>query len=58
MRLQVTLRESDSKLRDHFKPIAKGDQAHEARRLMLLGLEADEKLRGNFRNVKKNNETG
>lgn len=39
MRVQVTLRESDTKLREHFEPIPKGDQSHEARRLMLIGLE-------------------
>ncbi|SFJ62574.1 hypothetical protein SAMN02799624_05231 [Paenibacillus sp. UNC496MF] len=59
MRLQVTLREADTKLREHFEPINKGDQAYEARRLLLLGLEIDkaQRLQGNNRDIEKNNGT-
>jgi hypothetical protein len=59
MRLQVTLRDIDTALKDHFGPIAKGDQSYEARRLLMLGLEADKAKNGlgNNRDIEKNNGT-
>jgi hypothetical protein len=38
MKLQIRLRESDKVLREYFEKIKPGDQAHEARRLMMIGL--------------------
>lgn len=42
-RIQVSIRQGDTLIRDHFKNIAEGDQAHEARRLIKKALEIEQK---------------
>jgi hypothetical protein len=55
-KLQVRLRDVDKALRGHFRDIPSGDEAHEARRLMLLGLKA-EKGEGYLKELEKKAET-